>query len=64
MQDALDTGAPTLAAACPFCTSMFEDGIKSKDAGDQIKLMDLAELVNLSIKRDGGQAGFVKNGNE
>jgi Fe-S oxidoreductase len=64
MQDVLDTGAPTLAAACPFCTSMFEDGIKSKDASDQIKLMDLAELVSLSMQRDGGQAGFVKNGDE
>jgi len=54
MQDALDTGAPTLAAACPFCTSMFEDGIKGKEAGDKIRLMDLSELVALSMKRDGG----------
>ncbi|MDQ6695823.1 MAG: (Fe-S)-binding protein, partial [Chloroflexota bacterium] len=53
MQDALDTGAGTLAAACPFCTSMFEDGIKGKDAGNQIRLMDLSELVALSMKRDG-----------
>lgn len=60
MQDALDTGAPTLAAACPFCTSMFEDGIKAKEAGDQIRLMDLAELVSLSMKRDGGSAGFAQ----
>jgi Fe-S oxidoreductase len=57
MQDALDTGAPTLAAACPFCTSMFEDGIKGKDAGDKIKLMDIAELVSLSMKRDGRPVG-------
>ena len=57
MQDALDTGAPTLAAACPFCTSMFEDGIKGKDAGDKIKLMDIAELVSLSMKRDGKAVG-------
>lgn len=60
MQDALDTGAPTLAASCPFCTSMFEDGIKGKDAGDQIRLMDIAELVSLSMSRDGG--GGVKRG--
>jgi Fe-S oxidoreductase len=57
MQDALDTGAPTLAAACPFCTSMFEDGIKGKEAGDQIRLMDLAELVSLSMKHDGKAVG-------
>ncbi|HEX8230736.1 MAG TPA: (Fe-S)-binding protein [Chloroflexia bacterium] len=53
MADALETGAPTLAASCPFCTSMFEDGIKGKDAGDQIRLMDIAELVSLSMSRDG-----------
>ena len=41
-------------------TSMFEDGIKAKEAGDQIKLMDLAELVNMSMKRDGGSAGFAQ----
>jgi Fe-S oxidoreductase len=57
MQDALDTGAPTLAAACPFCTSMFEDGIKGKEAGDQIRLMDLSELVALSMQRDGKPVG-------
>ena len=56
MQDALDTGAPTLAAACPFCTSMFEDGIKGKEAGAKIRLMDLSELVALSMKRDGGSS--------
>lgn len=57
MQDALDTGAPTLAAACPFCTSMFEDGIKGKDAGDKIRLMDISELVSLSMKRSGETVG-------
>jgi hypothetical protein len=57
MQDALDTGAPTLAAACPFCTSMFEDGIKGKDAGDKIRLMDISELVSLSMRRDGQVVG-------
>jgi hypothetical protein len=36
---------------------MFEDGIKGKDAGDQIRLMDLSELVALSMKRDGKPVG-------
>jgi Fe-S oxidoreductase len=54
MQDALNTGAPTLAAACPFCTSMFEDGIKSKEAGEKIRLMDISELVAISMKQGAG----------
>jgi hypothetical protein len=36
---------------------MFEDGIKGKEAGDQIRLMDLAELVSLSMKHDGKAVG-------
>jgi hypothetical protein len=36
---------------------MFEDGIKGKDAGDQIRLMDIAELVSLSMRRDGQPVG-------
>ena len=36
---------------------MFEDGIKGKDAGDQIRLMDISELVSLSMKRGGEPVG-------
>jgi hypothetical protein len=36
---------------------MFEDGIKGKDAGDQIRLMDISELVSLSMRRDGQPVG-------
>jgi Fe-S oxidoreductase len=50
------TGAGTLAAACPFCTSMFIDGIKGKGRENDIKLMDLAELVEASMVRNGGIA--------
>jgi Fe-S oxidoreductase len=62
MDDALATGAPTLAAACPFCTSMFEDGIKGKEVGDKIRLMDLAEMVALSMQREGAAPGFAETG--
>jgi Fe-S oxidoreductase len=50
------TGAGTLAAACPFCTSMFTDGIKGKGREADIKLLDLAELVEASMVRNGGVA--------
>jgi Fe-S oxidoreductase len=43
--DVLATGAETLAAACPFCITMFEDGIRTGDAGGQVQVADLAELV-------------------
>ncbi len=47
--DVQQTGAHTLAAACPFCTSMFVDGIKGRDAEDSLALQDVAELVAASM---------------
>jgi Fe-S oxidoreductase len=42
---ALSTEASVLATACPFCLQMFEDAIKTKEASESIKAMDIAELV-------------------
>ncbi|TNJ38689.1 4Fe-4S dicluster domain-containing protein [Chlorobaculum thiosulfatiphilum] len=44
------TGASTLIAACPFCLSMFEDGIKRSDAHQSLKAFDLAEVVVRSLE--------------
>ena len=41
----IETKADCVATACPFCLSMFEDGIKSKGAEESVRAMDLAELV-------------------
>ena len=50
-QEALSTGASTVGTACPFCLQMFEDGIKGIDAGERIKALDLAELVDRAVQR-------------
>ena len=42
---ATDTGAPLLISNCPFCLTMFEDGIKTGGAEGQIRVRDLAEIV-------------------
>jgi Fe-S oxidoreductase len=42
----LDTGAKTLASACPFCMTMLTDGIKSKSLEDEVKQLDVAELLD------------------
>jgi Fe-S oxidoreductase/nitrate reductase gamma subunit len=42
---AADTGAPTLISNCPFCLTMFEDGIKGAELDDQLKPLDLAEVL-------------------
>ncbi|MBJ6723840.1 heterodisulfide reductase-related iron-sulfur binding cluster [Geomesophilobacter sediminis] len=39
------TGAPVLVANCPFCLTMFEDGIKTGGFEEKIQVQDLAEVV-------------------
>jgi Fe-S oxidoreductase len=44
-EEALSTGASTVAVACPFCMTMMTDGIKSKERENEIKVKDIAELI-------------------
>jgi len=39
------TGAPMLVSNCPFCLTMFEDGIKTGGAEGTIIVKDLAEII-------------------
>ncbi len=45
VREALETGAEVLAAACPFCMTMFEDGIRGAGAEGSLQVLDIAELV-------------------
>jgi Fe-S oxidoreductase len=44
-QEALATGARTLATACPFCLNMMTDGMASTQGGETAKVVDIAELL-------------------
>lgn len=44
-EEALSTGAATIAVACPFCMTMMSDGIKAKNREDDVQVKDLAELI-------------------
>jgi Fe-S oxidoreductase len=44
-EQALETGAKIIAAACPFCIIMMEDGVKQKNKDNEVKVKDLAELI-------------------
>ncbi|MDZ4727221.1 MAG: (Fe-S)-binding protein [Leptospira sp.] len=46
----LDTGATTIATACPFCITMITDGVKSAEKIDSVKVKDIAELVAENLK--------------
>ncbi|HEY5513408.1 MAG TPA: heterodisulfide reductase-related iron-sulfur binding cluster [Geomonas sp.] len=47
---AKETGAPLLISNCPFCLTMFEDGIKTGGVEGEIRVRDLAEIVAERIK--------------
>jgi len=43
VREAAQTGAGTLAVACPFCTVMLDDGVQS--TGDELRVVDVATLL-------------------
>ena len=43
VREAADTGAGTLAVACPYCTVMLDDGVQS--AGADLRVADVATLL-------------------
>jgi Fe-S oxidoreductase len=45
----LRTEAPRVATACPFCLTMFRDGISAKGAGERLEVRDLAEYLAESV---------------
>lgn len=50
--EAIETGAEMLAASCPFCMTMFEDGINGVGANDTFQVRDIAELVAAAMVKE------------
>jgi Fe-S oxidoreductase len=47
VRQAVETGAETLAVACPFCTVMLGDGVRS--SGKQLRVVDVSTLLAESL---------------
>ena len=45
-EQALETQPDIIAAGCPFCNTMLTDGIKNKKKEEEVKVLDIAELIN------------------
>ncbi len=54
-KEIVESGADVVAVACPFCTTMITDGLKAFDKEDDVKVLDLAELVAMSLHQDDEQ---------
>ena len=46
----LDTGAKTIATACPFCITMVEDGVKAEEKQENVKVLDIAEVLDQATR--------------
>ena len=44
----LDTRATTIATACPFCMTMVRDGIKSQSREEEVRNLDVVEMLALA----------------
>lgn len=49
-EEAVGTGAAIVAAACPFCNTMLSDGVKSMEKEEGVQILDIAELVAVSMQ--------------
>jgi Fe-S oxidoreductase len=45
VRQAAETSAPVLVSSCPFCLTMFEDGIKTGNCEETLRVRDLAEVI-------------------
>jgi Fe-S oxidoreductase len=48
-EQALAVNPQAIAVNCPFCLTMFEDGLKDKEVSETIKTYDVAELLARTI---------------
>lgn len=49
LAEALDVKADVVATACPYCLLMFDDAIRSKGLGEQVQVMDIAEVLEKQL---------------
>lgn len=44
-EEALELNPDVIAVGCPFCNTMMTDGVKLKEKQDQVKVLDIAEMI-------------------
>jgi Fe-S oxidoreductase len=45
VEEALKKEPDAICVSCPYCMTMFDDGLKDKDASGKVQVLDLAEIV-------------------
>jgi len=47
--EALSTGAEVVSTACPYCYIMIDDAVKARQREDDVKVLDLSQVVEASL---------------
>jgi Fe-S oxidoreductase/nitrate reductase gamma subunit len=50
LQQALDAKTDVIATACPYCLIMFDDAVRSKGVGEDIKILDISEILDTQME--------------
>ncbi|WP_270888846.1 (Fe-S)-binding protein [Pedococcus sp. 5OH_020] len=64
-EEAISTGAERIAIGCPFCRVMISDGLtaaQSEGRGDNVEVVDVAQMLLAAVKRPGGEAAGPEAG--
>ncbi len=52
VEEIIEAKVDVVATACPYCLTMFEDGLKAKEAEESIKAVDLSELLLEALEKE------------
>jgi Fe-S oxidoreductase len=50
VKEAEATGASLIVSNCPYCMTMLSDGVKANGREDDMRVLDIAELVAQSME--------------
>lgn len=50
VEEAIDTDTSVVAANCPFCITMLQDGMKAKEKNEKVMVYDLSEMIVQNMK--------------
>ncbi len=59
-EEALSTGADVVSTACPYCMIMLDDAVRAHAKEDEVRVLDLSQLVEESLGQPGGANGSAK----
>ncbi|MFC2005297.1 heterodisulfide reductase-related iron-sulfur binding cluster [Chloroflexota bacterium] len=52
VDEILQAKVDVVATACPYCLTMFEDGLKAKEAEETVRVKDISEVVAEALSKD------------